>query len=61
MGLAWGSFGTLAASLLQGTLSAILLSYFGPLQPLVFFTLLGQLTLPSLFFQWTELIHSANR
>lgn len=53
--------GQFSASLLQGVLSFLLLTYFGPMQPFIFFMLVGHLTLPAFLWHWTDLIHSANR
>ncbi len=56
-----GIVGQLSASLLQGLLSVLLLSYFGPFQPLIFFMLDLHVTVPSVLWHWVDLIHSAHR
>jgi hypothetical protein len=53
--------GPFGASFLQGLLSVILMIYFGPTQPLIFFMLVGHITIPAFFCHWTDLIHDANR
>ena len=53
--------GQFSASILQGGLSVLLLIYFGPMQPFIFFMLVGHITVPAVFWHWIDLIHSANR
>lgn len=53
--------GQFTASFLQGALSVVLLSFFGPLQPFIFFMIATHLMLPALFWHWVDMIHGANR
>ncbi len=53
--------GPFSASLLQGFLGLALVLHFGPVQPFVFFMLLGHVTFPPVFCHWIEMIHEANR
>jgi hypothetical protein len=53
--------GQFTASFLQAFLSTILLLCFGPSQPMIFFTLVGQIVAAGYFWQWMDLIDSANR
>lgn len=59
--VAWNFVGQFSTSLLQGALSALLLIYFGPMQPFIVFMLIGHVIVPAIFWHWTDLIHSANR
>ena len=52
--------GQFSASILQGVISVILIASFGPLQPLIFFMLVGHLTLPTVFWHWIDMIHGVN-
>ncbi len=59
--VARGLAGQLSASFLQALLSVILILCFGPVQPLIFFMLLGHVVLPGFLLHWMELIHGAHR
>lgn len=53
--------GQFSASLLQGLLSALLLIFFGPMQPFIFFMLGIHVIVPAFLWHWTDLIENANR
>ena len=53
--------GQLSAPVLQGALSLGLVVHFGPLQPFIFFMLVGHVIVPGFFWHWVEMIHGANR
>jgi hypothetical protein len=59
--LRFGIAGQIGVSLLQGAMSLALLIGFGPMQPFIFFMLLGHIAVPALFWWWTELIDGAHR
>jgi len=59
--VARGTAGQFSASFLQALLSVILVLWFGPKQPLIFFMLLGHVVLPGFLLHWMELIHGAHR
>jgi hypothetical protein len=53
--------GQLTASFLQAIFSTILLIYFGPFGPLIFFMLSTHIVLAAYLWHWMDLIYSANR
>lgn len=53
--------GQLTAPLTQGALSILLVAYFGPWQPFIFFMIAGHITFAALYWHWTDWIRSADR
>jgi hypothetical protein len=53
--------GQFTSTSLQGALSLILLIYFGPLQPFIFFMLVGHITMPAIYWHWMEMIRTTSR
>jgi hypothetical protein len=53
--------GQFTSGIAQGIFSLILLVYFGPLQPFIFFMFVGHITLPAIFWHWMELIRTNSR
>ena len=53
--------GQLTASLLQAVFSLVLLVFFGPLQPLIFYMLGIHIILATAFWHWSALIYDAHR
>ena len=56
-----GITGQYSSSMLQGAISVVLLYFLAPLQPLIFFTLLGHIILPGYLWHATTMIHDTDR